>query len=180
MGIAETIAEAQTLDKSGHKEGTLRSLLIAIAATARKRYSRKRHKDREAFESFVLDEMVAGNFFGPHLRVGTSMPWRGQPTPIEKILYDLRCDLIHEAKMHQYVLYDPQQDQTHFVISINADGKFVFQDSLLTCLFKCVSNVKENAGELEPSPFAKGAGGQVRTANRKFRIITSCLRIPLP
>ena len=42
MGIAETIAEARTLYKSGHKEGTLRLLLIAIAATARKRYPRKR------------------------------------------------------------------------------------------------------------------------------------------
>ena len=108
------------------------------------------------------------------------MEWQGQPTPVETILYDIRCNLVHEATMHQYVLYDPRQDRSQLVIKINPDEKFVFQDSLLECLFKCIHNVKENAGELKPIPFAKTAAGKLKTANREFRIITKCLRIPLP
>ena len=103
-----------------------------------------------------------------------------RPTPIEEILYDLRCKLVHEATMHQYVLHDIHQDANHLVIRINDNGKFVFQDSLFECLFKCVHNVKENAKELVPIPFAKTTVGKLQTVNRKFRVTTQCLRIPLP
>jgi len=180
MSIADTIEEAQTLHKAGHKEGALRLLLIAVAATAQKRYPRKRYKDRVAFEAFVLDEILAGNFFGPRTCVGVSMPWQGQSTPIETILYDLRCNLIHEATMHNHVLRDLQQDPTQLVIRINADGKFVFQDSFLVCLFKSLHNVSENMGELTPIPFTKTPGGRAVAAKREYRITTRCLRLPLP
>ena len=78
-------------------------MLIAVAATSRKRYPRSKvRRDGEAFKRFVLDEMgtVTG---GPSVNV--AFPFRGNDrTPLEEIIYHhLRCQLVHEGAMPETI-----------------------------------------------------------------------------
>ena len=181
MSVAEYVNGARLCHSNGLNESSLALLLLAVAATARKRYPKGKYTDRKAFETFLLDEMKAGNFFGPHCQTGVSMMWKGLETTLEAILYDLRCCLTHEAVLHPQVVYDPVQDPKIFVLRIDQQGRLVFQDSLLECMIKCVHNVRENAGELSPMPFTKTQAGTLKTASRKYRIIISeSVGLPLP
>jgi hypothetical protein len=113
MSVRERIEDAKSLWQAGRKEGAFIQILVAAAATARKRYPKppkgtridsKRRPyageattDSIAFKTFVLDEMgtVTG---GPKYNV--AFPFRGRGNvPLEEILYEhLRCSLIHEAE----------------------------------------------------------------------------------
>ena len=180
MSVADTIEEARICSAAGRKEGALRCLLIAVAASAKKRYPHPRYGDRKGFEAFLRDEMFAGNFFGPRLCVGVSIVWNGKATPLETILYELRCSLVHEASMHKFVKYDPSQDPTTFVLRIDNKGILVFQDSLLDNLEKYVHNVSGNALELNPMPFNTTIeGGSLKALDPKCRVILST-RLSLP
>lgn len=182
MSVSDTVKGAKLLFESGLKEQCFRELLVSIAATSRKRYPHPTCGDKAAFETFILDEIVDGNFFGPRFRAGLSLVWNGAETPIETILYELRCSLVHEDKMHEGIRHDPRQDPTHLVIRIDEDGKFVFQDALLDCMLKCVHNVPENESELSPIPFTeRPGGGSLETSDRKNRLVViRCARLPLP
>ena len=71
MSIADRLEEARLLWSQGRKEGAFIMILIAAAATSRKRYpretlswakkkndgTRKEMEDGEAFKRFILDEM---------------------------------------------------------------------------------------------------------------------------
>ena len=53
MSIKNRIRAAQILYVNGQREGALLLVLIAVAATSRKRYPKERTKDREALTSFL-------------------------------------------------------------------------------------------------------------------------------
>lgn len=167
MGVAEIMTDSEMLNAQGRKEGCLRALLIGVAATARKRYPKKKKKkkkaygDKQAFEAFLRAEMAAGNFFGPQFRAGVRLHWRGKETPLEEILYRLRCALVHEAEMHEHVRFESLAVPGKLVLSVAEGGIFVFQESLLVCMKKCVHNAQENRGELRPMPFVRHGGGTV-------------------
>jgi len=97
-GVYARIEDAGVLADAGRFEGALLLLLVAVAATARKRYprgtlSRKRPKekmgDREAFTLFLKDEMW--RLVREHTDI---VYFRGRKRPIEDFLYEfLRCEL---------------------------------------------------------------------------------------
>jgi hypothetical protein len=119
LGIRHRIEDAHVLWQAGRKEGAFGQILIAVAATARKRYpappngakpvpdDQRPHRgeyarDANAFKTFVLDEMgkITG---GPKYNV--AFPFQGQHTPLEDILYEhLRCVLVHEAGMPDSII----------------------------------------------------------------------------
>jgi hypothetical protein len=85
-GIRRRIDDAILLWDKGRHEGAFLIVLIAVAATARKRYPKT--KDREAFEQFLKDFHT----------VRLSVEYRGECHPIEHVFYKwLRCQLVHEA-----------------------------------------------------------------------------------
>jgi hypothetical protein len=85
-GIRNRIDDAILLWDKGRQEGAFLSALIAVAATARKRYPETR--DREAFEQFLRDSHT----------VTLSVEYRGECQPIEHVFYKwLRCQLVHEG-----------------------------------------------------------------------------------
>ena len=167
MSVAELMTDSEMLNAQGRKEGCLRTLLIGVAATARKRYpkmsgkkkKKKAYGDKQSFEAFLRAEMAAGNFFGPQFRAGVRLYWRGKETPLEEILYHLRCTLVHEAEMHEHVRFESLAVPGKLVLSVAEGGLFVFQESLLVCMKKCVHNAQENIGELRPMPFVRDGGG---------------------
>jgi len=129
----------------------------------------------------LRDEALAGNLFGPHLRDLVAMPYRGQYTPLEKVLYKLRNALAHEATIDPYVVYAPEQDPENMVLWIDDEDRLVFQRSFVVCLIKMLHNVQENMLELAPIPFRQHNAGVLRGINTKTRLhVSKELRIPLP
>lgn len=89
MSLKARVQDAVMLWENGRMEGAFLCALIAVAATARRRYpDRNKVKDRDAFERFLTDAMS----------VRLSVEYRGECHPIEHILYKwLRCELVHEG-----------------------------------------------------------------------------------
>jgi len=89
MSIASRIQDAVMLWENGRTEGAFLLVLIAVAASSRRRYpDRKTIKDREAFERFLTEAMSA------RLHV----EYRGDCHSVEHIFYKwLRCELVHEG-----------------------------------------------------------------------------------
>ncbi len=97
MSILNRLDEADLLWQQGKKEGAWALVLIAAAATARKRYP-KPASDRKAFTTFIRDVQE------------TIMYGRSPAKPMPKIIFgtisiedllyqEMRCYLVHEAEL---------------------------------------------------------------------------------
>ena len=114
MSVRERIEDAKLLWQTGRKEGAFIMILIAVAATARKRYPKppkgakpvpegqrpwtgEYANDGTAFKTFLLDEMdkITGG-----MKYTVAFPFRGTgKVPLEDILYaHLRCHMVHEGE----------------------------------------------------------------------------------
>lgn len=181
MSVADRVRRARLLWTSGDREGALDQLLLGIAATSRKRYPKSQgYKDNVAFITFVEDEIRSGLFFGPHITaVDFCMPWRCKNLSLPEILYEIRCSTVHEGVLPSDVHYAAGGDPHRLILRVDeATGAFIFQDSLLRCLERCVHNVSENATELDPLPLASirgpaitsGPGGPYTITAREFSL----------
>jgi hypothetical protein len=114
MSVRERIEDAKMLWNAGRKEGAFIQILIAVAATARKRYpkplkgkkpvpeTQRPHpgedaSDSKSFKTFLLDEMekITGG-----MKYNVAFPFQGKDkVPLEDILYaHLRCHMVHEGE----------------------------------------------------------------------------------
>src|SRR5687767_4700977 len=103
MSIRDRLEDARILASAGRREGAFVQVLIAAAATSRKRYGRHEWDDNESFKNFIYDEMgvITG---GPKYAV--AFEFLGKETPLEDILYHhLRCQLVHEGEMPESVRF---------------------------------------------------------------------------
>ncbi len=108
-GIKNRIDDAILLWDKGRQEGAFLSTLIAVAATARRRYPKTR--DREAFEQFLKDSHT----------VRLSVEYRGECHPIEHVFYKwLRCQLVHEGGIPIDIQF--MQDAQPGSMSVRAGG----------------------------------------------------------
>jgi hypothetical protein len=150
IGVQARIEDAGVLADAGRYEGALLMLLVAVAATSRKRYPRgtgsmkhsgKQMGDREAFTTFLRDEMW--RLVREH---DDSIHFSGQKRPIEAFLYEiLRCKLVHEG--HVPVDLYPMRDSDILTI-VHPDGSGVsFSRLLLTRLNDVVWRAPENSLE---------------------------------
>ena len=109
LGIRNRIDDALFLWKNGREEGAFLSALIAVAATARRRYPKM--KDRECFELFLRDTHSV------RLRV----EYRSESHPIEHIFYKwLRCQLVHEGGLPLDIQF--MRDDVPGSMSVRAGG----------------------------------------------------------
>ena len=148
--VQARIEDAGILADNGRYEGALLMLLVAVAATSRKRYPRgtpskkdpsKKMRDREAFTTFLRDEMWL--LVKEH---DDSIVFRGQERPKEDFLYDfLRNELLHEGG----IPLDLQPLDDGAVLSISyPDGSGVsFTRLLLARLNDVVWRAPENSYE---------------------------------
>jgi len=97
MSVKARIEDARVLWETGRLEGAVIQVLIAVAATARKRYPRP-IEDSKAYKDFILDELAKVTN-GPDTNV--KFFYDGQhDVPIEEILYKfMRCALVHEGRL---------------------------------------------------------------------------------
>ncbi len=88
MSIANRISDAEILWNTEHKEGAFLCALIAVAATARKRF--KNEKDSAAFVRFLEQST----------NVKMSVEFRGKLQALEFVFYKfMRCHLVHEGEL---------------------------------------------------------------------------------
>jgi hypothetical protein len=160
LGIRRRIEDARILWQAGRKEGAFGQILIAIAATARKRYpspprgtkpvpdNQRPHpgeyaRDGNAFKTFILDEMekITG---GPKYNV--AFPFQGQLTPLEDILYEhLRCVLIHEGGMPDSItLTEPVHEEGKTFNVLRLRDPWGFPEGWVDNLLSLVVQAPEN------------------------------------
>ena len=90
MSIKNRIEDAQELWKHGKKEGAFLMMLIALAATARKRYPYPKYRDRDSFLKFWQDA-------NPGI---VAVEYLGECRPLGEIFYEwIRCQLVHQAEL---------------------------------------------------------------------------------
>jgi hypothetical protein len=112
MSLRERVEDALFLWKNGRREGAFLLALIAVAATARKRFpDRKLGGDRYAFERFLQSAHSV------RLRV----EYRGECREIEHIFYKwFRCELVHEGGLPIDIKFMP--DDEPGALSVRAGG----------------------------------------------------------
>jgi len=139
MSIRARIEDAKILHDMGRIEGCLLSLLVAVAATSRKRYPKNGWLDGDAFKTFLHDEMkvltgCALNF---------SIEFRGKLRPLQDVLYHfVRCELAHEGAIPGDFILD---DRLGFRVEIT-DKAAIFSQGMLDGLAAVVIHAPENKG----------------------------------
>lgn len=87
MSIRSRVEDAELLWREGRPEAALLMALVAVSATARRKYPECK-RDGEGFERLLLAAR----------KWRLSLEFRGSQVPIERLLWKwLRCELVHEA-----------------------------------------------------------------------------------
>jgi len=141
MSVKDRLDDATILNDNGRYEGALLSVLIAVAGTSRKRYSQEGQiGDAEAFKNFLRKDLYEIFKIGGDFRV----KFRGKTILLEELLYhNMRCKLVHEAKLPYDVVFEPGPPQTMGVKV--AEDKITISSGILDFLREAVRKAPENA-----------------------------------
>lgn len=163
-GIKQRLSDARILWQNGRREGSLIQILIAVAATSRKRYARtmknpytsKPYTDRDAFCRFILDEMeiITGG-----IRYGVRFPFQGRnDVPLTEILYThFRCPAVHEAEVTGMEFSpDGVRDGQRFAI-LKLSDPLGFPELWVETLASAVWLAPENDDQFSDDPRRPGA-----------------------
>ena len=160
MSVNDRIDDARVLYSQGRRHGSLLSVLIAVTATARKRFppntpSRtdpsKPMGDIEAFTTFLHDELT---------RLGVSLDrplqYHGRATTLEMLLYRLvRNELAPRADSQLEVQFHPAGGDAVEIDVV--DDQLIVSDNLLDRLGRTVTQAAENASSFAPRAQPQGA-----------------------
>lgn len=141
MSVRDRIEDSKLLFHAGRLEGALVSVLLATAATSRRRYPKKTSGmgDRVAFEQFLKDERnkITGG-------KEVSIEFGGETLTLEAILYKfVRNCLIHEAELDDHVSFD----YGDFLLDKRGTTDyFTFSSELVLRLAYVVETAPENKG----------------------------------
>lgn len=161
MSVRERIEDAKLLWNAGRKEGAFVQILIAVAATARKRYpnppkgvkpvpdsQRPRPgeyaNDGNSFKTFMLDEM--GKITGG-MKYNVAFPFRGNDkTPLEDILYThLRCHMVHEGETPPTITFtEPVIEDGKSYSVLKLTDPFGFPEFWMWNMARVVAEAPEN------------------------------------
>ena len=140
MSVRARADDAKTLYEAHRIEGCLLMLLVAVAATSRKRYPKTVMKDGDAFKEFLHDEMktVTG------CTLNFNLKFRGETQPLQDVLYHfVRCELAHEGTIPSDFVLD---DRPGFRVEVT-DAAVTFSEGLLDGLFAAIVHAPENKNE---------------------------------
>lgn len=109
MSIRSRLEDATILFSAGRREGAFVQVLVAAAATSRKRYKQDEWDDAESFKNFIYDELgVITN----GMKYNVAFPFLGRDTPLEDIFYHhLRCQLVHEGVMPETISFTETREE---------------------------------------------------------------------
>lgn len=140
MSIRHRIEDALFLWENGRLEGAFLSVLVAVAASSKRRFPKE--KDRISFERF-LEESVT---------VKLSVDFRGQLHTVEHILYKwLRCELLHEGQIPIDVQFMPDTELNSRTVRAGGFPEYVLKLSVgwFYYLLSIVINAPENKDEFK-------------------------------
>jgi hypothetical protein len=137
MSIENRIKDAELLWKNNRKEGAFLNALIAIAATARKRYPYPKYKDNEAFIKFLQESWS---------RIKVAVEFRNECIAIEEIFYKwIRCQLVHEGELPFDIEFmDDNGDGMTFRAGGYPEYKLLIGYNCINYLINAVINAPEN------------------------------------
>lgn len=145
MSAEARLDDAQALYECGKHEGALLMLLVAIAATARKRYPRNKFGDKDAFTRYIQDEQanITGSVSNARIQ-NLFIGYKDETMRFPDLLYMiLRNQLIHEATM---------PDDIRFIrggnVLMRVGDTIEFNDVLLQGLANAVLLTSENREKL--------------------------------
>src|SRR4030095_3930081 len=160
MSVTDRIDDARVLYSQGRRHGSLLSVLIAVTATARKRFppntpSRteptKPMGDIEAFTTFLHEELAKLN-----VRLDRPLQYHGRSTTLEMLLYRLvRNELAPRQESQLEVQFHPASGDA--VEIDGADDHLMISDNLLDRLGRTVTQAPENTAAFAPRPQPTGA-----------------------
>jgi len=155
MSIRARLEDAQILAQQGRLDGALLMLLVAVAATAKKRFPHL--GDAEGFKAFVkrgVQEVTPIKVGG-----GFSVQFRGESVMIERIFYEfMRNNLVHEARLPAdlEVILEPTPGMTSLRVEANRVSVGLgWLDNLVAMVIHAPENAAEFADVLvppEPAP----------------------------
>jgi hypothetical protein len=131
------LSQRHWLWESGRRDGAFLSALIAVAATARKRYPKD--GDRKRFEQFLTDAHT----------VRISVEYRGEPYAIEHIVYKwLRCQLVHEGGLLPDIEFMTDEQPGGMAVRAGGAPEYVLKVShgWFHHMIQSVINAPENEG----------------------------------
>jgi len=145
MSIKDRIKDADILFNLGRKEGALLLVLVAVAATSRKRYPKSEIEyDGEAFRKFVSEEMskcASGWKEGTKVDIKFRRRFLCMPRELYKFV---RCNLAHEAELPDFILF---KEEDGFNISVLNNEKLIISDTIFQYLKKIVIEAPENSDQ---------------------------------
>ena len=141
MSVRTRIEDAEFLYKNGRKEGALLSILVALAATSRKRYPKVVKKDRDAFTIFLGEELTK------RIRVGKfTVKFRNKMILLQDLFYEfVRCELAHEAQVPEDIKFT-KGDMLHVEVD---EKKIILSERFFNILFDIVIKAEENKEEFK-------------------------------
>ncbi len=154
MSVRQRTEDAILLYRSDRHDGALLNMLVAVAATARKRRNCKTANDHSSFTQFVGEEMLVITSGIKNYNVR----FRASDMPLQEFFYQfLRCELVHEGKLPNDVRFTKQDNPASLVISIT-ESCFELSHSWLDGLYKAVQFAPENVDQF---PEHEGAPDEV-------------------
>jgi hypothetical protein len=149
MSVRERLEDAKVLWAQGRKHGAWIQVLIAAAATSRKRFPKK--KDGEAFREFIREVTpTIINGTATAIPGGISVVFNANTSdqmPLDQVMYKhLRCNLLHEAVMPSDVcLSDSRIVDGKLVADLRGGSPLTIPDFWVMHLAKAVADAPENA-----------------------------------
>lgn len=147
MGVKARLEDAMILWDQGRKEGAWVLVLVAAAATSRKRYPRATHADNVSFKKFIRDVQDT-ILYGNH---------PARPTPpiifagvaFEDLMYlHMRNNLVHEAELNAAVaLSESKVIAGNLQADLRVGAVNEIPDFWVIHLAKAVRLAPENASE---------------------------------
>src|ERR1017187_8283773 len=156
MGVRERLEDAMILSEQGRKEGAWALVLIAAAATSRKRYPKALMGDRDSFKQFIRDiqgTIIIGEFPMPAMD-----PIVFGKIPIEDLFYhNMRCMLLHEAELDGNVALS-ESKIVHGMLGaeLRIGAVNEIPDFWVIHLARAVAVATENAAEFATQSAVKG------------------------
>ncbi len=147
MSIKARIEDAQVLYENGRYEGALLLVLVAVAATARKRYPKTickkdpQNKDNYVFRKILSEEMPK---LGPGWSEDNPLPiqFQGKQLLLPKILYKwVRCELTHKGKLPIFIKFKSGEE---LEVTVLNNQEITFTKGLISYLTKIVVEAPEN------------------------------------
>jgi hypothetical protein len=148
MSIRERLEDAMLLWEAGRKQGAWIQVLIAAAATSRKRFPSK--KDGEAFRAFIREVTpTITNASNPPIPGGVSLIFNADTSdqlPFDQVMYKhLRCNLLHEGVMPSKVCFsESRMVDGKMVADLHGGVPLTIPDFWVMNLAKAVADAREN------------------------------------